>query len=40
MQGLIRDAIKPADRPSTGKLDKLPDGSNGKVYQYLATQGS
>ena len=40
MQGLIRDAIKKADRPSSRKIEPLPDAGGSKTYQYLATQGS
>ena len=40
MQNLIGDAIKKPDRPSTRKLEALPDLSKGQKYEYLATQGS
>jgi beta-glucosidase/6-phospho-beta-glucosidase/beta-galactosidase/glycosyltransferase involved in cell wall biosynthesis len=39
MQDLIKQAIGKTDRPSTKKLEKLPDFDD-QTYEFLATQGS
>jgi beta-glucosidase/6-phospho-beta-glucosidase/beta-galactosidase/glycosyltransferase involved in cell wall biosynthesis len=40
MQDLIKQAIGKQDRPSTRKVESIPQLEDGKVYQYQATQGS
>src|SRR5581483_7048076 len=39
MEKIIKDAIKEPNRPSTKKVEQLPEFDD-KAYEYLATQGS
>lgn len=39
MQNIIKEAVSKTDRPSTKKVEKLPEFDD-KTYEFLATQGS
>jgi hypothetical protein len=40
MQDLISQAIRKPDRPSSKKVEALPQFEDGKRFEYLPTQGS